>query len=179
MFFKSYTQPFRMRKIFTITGKKIAQIIDFFYPPFKKFVSPQIFRYAASGSLTLVISWFTFFILYQFVIQKQNINLFLITLSGYTATLVVNFIITLFVGFMLQKYVTFTASELKGRRQLIRYVQVSLLNLLINYVGIKFLWEILHIFPSIANVLVSLFVTVVSYLLQTKYTFPIDKNAKK
>lgn len=168
-----------MRKFFTTTGNKIAQIIDFFYPLFKRFVTPQFFRYAVSGSLTLVISWVTFFILYQFIIQKQNIDLFVITLSGYTATIVVNFVITLLVGFMLQKYVTFTASELKGRRQLMRYIQVSLLNLLINYVGIKFLWEILHIYPSIANVLVSLFVTVVSYLLQTKYTFPIDKNVEE
>lgn len=166
----------QMRKIFIATGRKIAQLIDFFYPPFKKYVSPRFFRYGVSGSLTLVISWFTFFILFQFIFQQKNVNLHFITLSGYTATIAINFMITLLIGFLMQKYVTFTASELKGRRQLVRYAQVSLLNLLLNYLVVKFLWEVLHIFPSISNVIASLVITVVSYFFQTKYTFPTNNN---
>ena len=165
-----------MKRIFIITGKKIANIIDFFYPPFKKYVSIKIFRYGVSGSLILVISWVTFPLLYQFVIQKRVVNLYFFSLSGHAATLALNFVISLCVGFFLQKYVTFTASDLRGRKQLIRYTEVGLLNLFLNYIGLKFMVEFLHVFPSVSNAIVSLVVTVVSYLLQTTYTFPTKKD---
>lgn len=165
-----------MKRIFIITGKKIANIIDFFYPPFKKYVSIKIFRYGVSGSLILVISWITFPLLYQFVIQKRVVNLYFFSLSGHAATLALNFVISLCVGFFLQKYVTFTASDLRGRKQLIRYTEVGLLNLFLNYIGLKFMVEFLHVFPSVSNAIVSLVVTVVSYLLQTTYTFPTKKD---
>ena len=166
-----------MRKILIATGRIITQLIDLFYPPFKRYVSLQFFRYGVSGGLNLVFSWFSYFFIYQFIVQKRLMNLGVITLSAHTSSLAINFLITLFTGFLLQKYVTFTASELKGRRQLLRYIQVGLLNLLINYAGLKLLVEVFAVFPSIANVIVSLFVTAVSYFLQTKYTFPIKDNA--
>ncbi|VBB48060.1 conserved membrane hypothetical protein [uncultured Paludibacter sp.] len=168
-----------MRRILIATGRIITQLIDLFYPPFKRYISLQFFRYGVSGALNLVFSWFSYFFIYQFIVQKRLINLGVVTLSGHTASLAINFVITLFTGFLLQKYVTFTASELKGRRQLLRYVQVGLLNLLINYAGLKLLVEVFAVFPSIANVIVSLFVTVVSYFLQTKYTFPIKNDVSK
>lgn len=168
-----------MKKFLTSLGMKLAKLIDFFYPLFKRYMSPQFFRYGVSGSLTLVISWVTYFVLYQFIIQKRVVNLHFVSLSGHTAALIVNFVITLGVGFLLQKYVTFSASDLKGRKQLMRYAQVSLLNLCLNYVGLKFMWEVLYVFPTISNVIVSLLITVVSYFLQTKYTFPSQKNVSE
>lgn len=165
-----------MRKTFTSSGEKIGQFIDFFYPPFKKYMSPRFFRYGVSGTFTLVFSWISYFVLYQFIIQKKVVNLFFVSLSGHTTALIINFLFTMFVGFLMQKYVTFTASELKGRHQLIRYYQVGFLNLILNYLGLKLLWEVLHVYPSIANVIVSLIITVLSYFLQTKYTFPIKKD---
>ncbi|MGC3978120.1 MAG: GtrA family protein [Paludibacteraceae bacterium] len=168
-----------MKRIFISIGRVLGKLIDFFYPLFKRYMSPQLFRYAVSGSLTLISSMITYFILYQFVIQKRVVNLPFIALSGHTAALIVNFVITLLIGFFLQKYVTFTTSDLRGRKQLVRYAQVGLLNLFLNYLGLKLMVEILHIFPSISNAIVSIVVTVVSYFLQTKYTFPINKNVSE
>ncbi|MFV0472558.1 MAG: GtrA family protein [Paludibacteraceae bacterium] len=165
-----------MRKFLMSLGEHVTRMIDFFYPPFKKYVSLQFFRYGVSGALNLIFSWFSFFFIYQVVVQKRMINLGVVTLSDYTATVALNFVVTLITGFILQKYVTFTASELKGRKQLIRYAQVGLFNLLLNYAGIKLLVEVFRIFPSIANVIVSLGITVTSYFLQTRYTFPIKNN---
>lgn len=160
-----------IRRLFIYLGKKIRNTIDFFYPPFRKYVSIQFFRYGFSGVLNLVFSWFSYFVFYQFIIQKRLVNLLIVTLSGHVASLVANFILTTFTGFLLQKYVTFTHSELKGRKQLVRYVEVAIFNLFVNYLGLKILHEGAGIFPSVANVIVSIITTVISYFLQKIYTF--------
>lgn len=168
-----------MRKLFVLTGRFIGNVIDFFYPPFKRYFSLQFFRYGVTGALNLVFSWFSYFFIFQVIIQKRLVNLGVVTLSGHTATLIINFVLILLTGFFLQKYVTFTASELKGRKQLIRYAEVGVFNLLLSYAGLKFLVDVLGVFPSIANVIISVLVTVISYFLQTKYTFRIKNNAEK
>lgn len=168
-----------MRKLFVLTGRFIGNVIDFFYPPFKRYFSLQFFRYGVTGALNLVFSWFSYFFIFQVIIQKRLVNLGVVTLSGHTATLGINFVLILLTGFFLQKYVTFTASELKGRKQLIRYAEVGVFNLLLSYAGLKFLVDVLGVFPSIANVIISVLVTVISYFLQTKYTFRIKNNAEK
>lgn len=177
--FRQPSESHTMRKLFVLTGKFISDIIDSIYPYFKKYFSLQFFRYGVSGVMNLVFSWFSYFVIYQFIIQKRLVNLGIVTLSGHTASLIVNFILTTFTGFLLQKYVTFTASELRGRKQLVRYVEVALFNLLINYLGLKLLFEVIGIYPSISNVIISIFTTVISYFLQKKYTFRIKNEPKE
>lgn len=168
-----------MRKLFILTGRIITKVIDFFYPPFKKYFSLQFFRYGVSGTLNLLFSFVSFFVIYQYVIQKRMLSMGFVTMSGHTAAVIINFALTTFTGFLLQKYVTFTASDLKGRKQLARYVQVASVNLLINYLGMKFLFEVIGIFPSISNAIIAVFTTILSYFLQKKYTFRIKKVQKE
>ena len=113
-----------MRKLAQI----ITKIIDFFYRPFSKWISEQLFRYAACGGGNLVLDWVLYFLIYNFVIghdlvyfQLSTFN-FQLCLTPHIATLCIVFPITLLTGFWLQKYVTFTASRLNGWRQLSRYI---------------------------------------------------------
>ncbi|MHB9055907.1 MAG: GtrA family protein [Paludibacteraceae bacterium] len=167
-----------MRKLFILTGRIITKVIDFFYPAFKKYFSLQFFRYGVSGALNLLFSFVSFFVIYQYVIQKRMLDLGFVHMGGHTAAVIINFALTTFTGFLLQKYVTFTASDLKGRKQLVRYVQVATVNLLINYLGMKFLFEVIGIFPSISNAIIAVFTTILSYFLQKRYTFRI-KNIQE
>lgn len=167
------------RKLFVLMGRFIGNVIDFFYPPFKRYFSLQFFRYGATGSLNLVFSWFSYFFIYQIIIRKRMVNLGFVTLSAHTASMAVNFVLILLTGFFLQKYVTFTASELKGKKQLLRYIEVGLLNLFLSYVGLKLMVEVMGVFPSISNAIVSIIITILSYFLQTKYTFRIKNDAEQ
>ena len=49
--------------------KKFAQIltkiIDFFHRPFDKWISEQLFRYAACGGGNLVLDWLLYFLIYN------------------------------------------------------------------------------------------------------------------
>ena len=168
-----------MRKVFILTGKFISDIIDFFYPPFRRYFSLQFFRYGVSGAGNMVFDWLLYSFVYNVVLQKQMLNLGLVTLSSPIAALFITFPITLFTGFLLQKYVTFTASEMRGHKQLVRYMLVVALNLVINYTGLKILNGVLGLWPLASKMIITVITTLFSYFSQKKFTFRIKKAPDK
>jgi putative flippase GtrA len=168
-----------MKKIFEITGNWISKCIDFFYPPFRKYMPIQIFRYGVSGVANMVFDWILYFTVYNFVLKHQNLNIGFETLSSHIAALFMTFPITFITGFLLQKYVTFTASNLRGHVQLFRYLLVVLANLLLNYLGLKILVDLIGFFPTPSKMIVTIFTTVFSYFSQKKYTFKTPSNPIK
>ena len=158
----------------------LTKIIDFFYPPFRKIMSEQLFRYAACGGGNLVLDWVLYFLIYNFVIGHDLVYLTLpfregagvgLCLTPHIATLCIVFPITLLTGFWLQKYVTFTGSNLRGIRQLGRYILIVFINLAINYFGLKLCVEILGWYPTPSKMFITLITVAVSYLGQKHFTF--------
>lgn len=157
----------------------ITKILDFFYRPFSKWISEQLFRYAACGGGNLVLDWILYFLIYNFVIGHEIVNLtfdignltFAQAITPHIATLCIVFPITLLTGFWLQKYVTFTASRLNGWRQLSRYIFIVAINLAVNYFGLKLCVETFGWYPTPSKMVITLFTVVVSYLGQKYYTF--------
>ena len=160
-----------MKKLLIKIGNVITRIIDFFYPPFCKIFTPQLFRYAACGGGNMLLDWLLYFIFYNFVVGHENVELGFITLTPHIATLCIVFPITLLTGFYLNKYVTFTQSSVRTHRQLLRYVSIVIVNLAINYFGLKLLVEIIGIWPTISKVIVTLITVVISYFSSKYYSF--------
>ena len=125
----------------------LTKIIDFFYPPFRKVMSEQLFRYAACGGGNLVLDWILYFLVYNFVIGHELVYISLpfregvgvgsFCITPHIASLCIVFPITLLTGFWLQKNVTFSSSNLHSVRQLGRYIVIVMINLAINYFGLK------------------------------------------
>ena len=161
----------------------ITKIIDFFYTPFRNIMSRQLFRYAACGGGNLVLDWILYFLIYNFVIGHDLVYLQLpnffqlstldsqLCLTPHIATLCIVFPITLLTGFWLQKYVTFTQSNLHGARQLTRYILIVAVNLAINYFGLKLCVETFGWYPTPSKMVITLITVIVSYLGQKYYTF--------
>jgi len=171
----SETQKNKMKRLFEIIGNWIGNCIDFFYPPFQKYLSIQFFRYGVSGVTNMMFDWVLYFVIYHFVLRQQMLHLGFVTFGSHIAALFLTFPVTLVSGFLLQKYVTFTSSEMRGRTQLLRYSLVVLANLLLNYLGLKILVELLGFFPTPSKMIVTIFTTMFSYFSQKKFTF---KNGK-
>ena len=146
-----------MRNLFENIGNGIRHCIDFFYPPFRNYMTPQFFRYGASGASNLIFDWFVYFFMYHFVLKQEMLHLGFITFGSHIAALFMTFPITLITGFLLQKYVTFTSSELSGKVQLFRYSLVVVANLLLSYFGLKILVEIVGFFPTPSKMIITLF----------------------
>ena len=157
----------------------ITKIIDFFYPPFRRIMSEQVFRYAACGGGNLVLDWVLYFLVYNFVIGHEIVNLqftiynsqFTQAITPHIATLCIVFPITLLTGFWLQKNVTFTQSDLHSARQLFRYIIIVAVNLAINYFGLKLCVETLGWYPTPSKMCITLVTVAVSYFGQKYYTF--------
>jgi putative flippase GtrA len=160
-----------MRKIFVHVGQRIRRLIDFFYPPFRKYLTIQFFRYGVTGVANMVFDWILFFLVYHFVLKQQMLHLGFVTLSSYIASFLIVFPVTSFSGFLLQKYVTFTASALRGHVQLYRYLLVVISNLILNYFGLKILVDGAGFFPTPSKMIVTIGTTIFSYFSQKKYTF--------
>ena len=167
-----------------ILAQKITQIIDFFYRPFERWMSRQLFRYAACGGGNLVLDWVLYFLIYNFVIGHELVSIqfsvfsiqFAQAITPHIATLCIVFPITLITGFWLQKYVTFTASRLNGWRQLSRYILIVVINLAINYFGLKLCVETLGWYPTPSKMVITLVTVVISYLGQKYYSFRVKKE---
>lgn len=166
-----------MRKFLTSFGEWFGRVIDFFYPPFQRWFSRQFFRYGVCGVANMGFDLLLFFLAYNFVFKKQLVDLGFITLTPHIASLLLTFPISLMSGFLLQKYVTFTASALRGRVQLVRYISVVGVNLLINYFGLKLFVEILRFYPTPSKMLVIVITTIVSYICQKNFTFKVKERS--
>lgn len=160
----------------------ITKIIDFFYRPFSRWFSPQLFRYAACGGGNMVLDWVLYFLIYNFVIGHQLLYITLPFLDGvgfcitpHIATLCIVFPITLLTGFWLNKYVTFTQSNLRGSKQLMRYIAIVALNLAVNYFGLKLCVEYFGWYPTPSKMLITLITIAISYFGQKYYSFRISK----
>jgi putative flippase GtrA len=154
----------------------IISVIDFFYPPFRKLMPLQTFRYAACGGGNVVLDIILYFISYNFIFKKQEVNLGFIAFKPHVAALLVSLCITIPVGFLLSKYIVWTASSIKGRIQLFRYLVIVAINILLNYVFIKLFVEQLHFYPTIAKIVTTALVIVFSYLSQKHYTFKVKDH---
>ena len=147
-------------------------------------MSEQLFRYAVCGGGNMVFDWILYFLIYNFVIGHEIVNLqftiynlqFAQAITPHIATLCIVFPITLLTGFLLQKYVTFTQSNLHGGRQLVRYILIVAVNLAINYFGLKLCVETFGWYPTPSKMAITMITVVVSYLGQKYYTFRIKKD---
>ena len=151
----------------------IRKFLDLFYPIVAKIFDKTTYYYATCGTGNLVLSWILFFLFYQFVFEKKlwHISFINFTFTPYTLSAFSCFIISFTLGFLMMKYVVFTQSELKGRIQLFRYGISAIITSSANWVLLKTFVEIFYFFPSLANVLSTCIVVVISYLIQRNFTF--------
>ena len=156
--------------------KHLISAIDFFYPPFRKIVPVEFFRYGVCGSANVLFDWVLYFFLYNFVIRHQNVNLGLVTLSPHIAAFTFSFPISLMTGFYLARHISFKSSTLKRHTQLWRYISVVFVNILINYLCLKFFVDVCNFFPTPSKMITTLITTVFSFVAQKYFSFRTHKS---
>lgn len=142
-------------------------------------MSPELYRYGVCGTLNVIFDWGLYFFVYNFILQYRVIDLGFVAFSPHIASLMIIFPITTFTGFLLQKYVTFTASELRGRVQLFRYFIVVFANLAINFIGLKILVDGLNFYPTPSKMIITIGTVICSYIGQKKFTFKTSQQKTK
>jgi len=149
----------------------IIQTVDWFYFPILHFIPREIFRYAATGGLNTLFDLLLYFITYRYILNRQIVNLGFIAISPHIAAFLMVFPITFLSGFILAKYVTFSASELRGRIQLFRYGVTVFGAIILNYVFLKLFVEHFGWYATFSKGVTTLIVILYSYLSQRYFSF--------
>ena len=149
----------------------VTSFIDYFYPPFKKFLNLQTFRYIICGGTNTFLDIVIYFISYNFILQKQVFFLGPVAVKPHVMAFLMSFVISFPTGFYLNRYVVFTGSILKGRVQLFRYLLLVIICVILNYVFIKLFVEQFDIYPTVAKIFTTFIVVTFSYVTQRYFTF--------
>lgn len=154
----------------------ILRFIDFFYPPFKKIVGLQTFRYAVCGGTNAILNLFIFFISYNYLFSNDIVYLFDIAITRYIAAYLVALSISFPIGFCLNKYVVFQESNLMGRTQFVRYASLTVTNIFLDYSLLHLLVGYFGLLATPSQALIIVVLSLFSYLFQTYYSFKTVKD---
>lgn len=164
-----------MRGFLEKIGDTIIGIIDWFYFPFLRFIPIEIFRYGATGGANTVLDLLLYFVFYRYVLDMQIVDLGFIAIGAHIAAFLLVFPITFTTGFLLAKYVTFSASELRGKIQLFRYGVTVAGAILLNYFFLKLFVEYAGLYATLSKGITTVIVVIYSYVLQRYFSFKTEK----
>lgn len=153
----------------------LTHILDFFYPPFKRWLSKEVYYYLACGTINTCSDWVMYFLIYNFVVQKQFVDFGFVVVSPHILSLIIVTPITFLVGFCFSKYITFKHSSLQTSKQAVRYGFILCCNWFLTYACMKCLVEVVHIYPTPSKMITTVITTLVSFILQKYYSFKSSK----
>ena len=139
----------------------------------------QTFRYAACGGGNTILDIFLYFLAYNYVLRKEIVYTPAGAISPHIAAFLISFAISFPTGYMLNRYIVFPGSILKGRVQLFRYFMLVLVCIYLNYIFIKLFVEHSHIYPTISKMLTTVIVVAFSYFTQKNFTFKTGNGVSR
>ena len=149
----------------------ILQLVDLFYPLFRRFMPHQTFRYAACGGFNTVLDIGLFFVSYNYLFLKEPQHIGPLTISPHIASFLSAFLVTFPIGFYLSRYVVFQETSVAKKVQLFRYFIVVLGCLILNYVFLKLFVEVFGWYATPSKLATTVFVVAFSYYMQKYFTF--------
>lgn len=159
-----------------LIDRNILRILDLIYVPFERVVKRDFFRYGVCGVTNVLFDWVLYFVLYNFVIGHDNLDLRLVVMSPHIAALMFSFPVSLMTGFYLARHISFRESTVKKKTQMWRYGAVVGMNILINYVCMKLFVDVCGIYPTPSKMITTVVTTVFSYLAQKHFSFKTAKQ---
>lgn len=159
--------------------KLLRSFIDSFYFLFKKFMPLKTYRYMVCGGGNLVLDIVLYYLVFHYVLFAEDLDLGWIVFKPHIAAFFIVFPITFVTGFLLNKYVAFNESTLKGKIQLYRYAIVVAGAILLNYLLLRLFVDAWGFYPTPSKILVTIISVVYSYTLQNRFTFRVHQSAAK
>jgi putative flippase GtrA len=160
-----------MQKLHEHIRGRILQLVDLFYPLFRRIMPHQTFRYAACGGFNTVLDIGLFFVSYNYLFLKQPQHVGPLTISPHIASFLSAFLVTFPIGFYLSRYVVFQETSVAKKVQLFRYFIVVLGCLILNYIFLKLFVEVFGWYATPSKLATTVFVVAFSYYMQKYFTF--------
>ena len=157
----------------------IISVIDRFYPPFRKYITLQTFRYLACGGGNTLLDIALYAITFKYIFTREVLDLGFVAIGREIVAFAVAFSITFPLGFWLMRSIVFTDSTLRGRVQLFRYFMLVAVCIILNYAFLKLFVKQWGIYAPLAKVFTTIIVVSFSYLTQKNFTFRAKKGIQE
>lgn len=149
----------------------ILSFIDFFYPPFKRLIGIQTFRYAFCGGSNALLNLLVFSVSYNFLFTDKVIYVLGFAISRYIAAYLLALSISFPIGFCLNKYVVFQSSNLLGHVQFVRYASLTVTNIFLDYFLLHLLVGYFGFWATPSQAFIIVVLSLFSYFCQTYFSF--------
>jgi putative flippase GtrA len=156
--------------------KAINAFISFFYFPFLRFIPLQTFKYAVCGGTTVTVEIIVYYLSFYYLLEGKDVFFYGFNLKPHTASFLIGFLVSFPVGFILNKFIVFTQSALRGRVQLFRYGLTVLGSLALNYFFLKIFVELFLWDPTFSKILATVLVIIYSFFTQQYFSFSSRKK---
>lgn len=130
-------------------------------------------RYIISGGTATVVDVVSFFIIFNYILEKENLHFGHVQIGAHIASLCVSFTLGLITNFLITKYFVFNESNIRGREQFLRYIMVAVVTFFGNYFMMKLLVDVFNVWPTMARLIAVGTIAVLSYRLHKVFTFKV------
>jgi len=79
-----------MRRLHHWLKDTILSVVDFFYPPFKRLMNLQTFRYAASGGGNVLLGFLTYLISFKYILHEKDLHFGFYAFKAHVAALFIS-----------------------------------------------------------------------------------------
>lgn len=149
----------------------IHGVLDWFYPPFKRIMPIQTFRYAACGGGNVLLDFCIYTFSYTLLFNQSYVETPILTITPHIASFLLAFCVSFPLGFFLNRYVVFDSRETRKREQLPKYFGVAMMAFLINYFCLKVFVETFELNAIVARAITIVVAVAFSYYAQKHFTF--------
>jgi len=148
--------------------------IDLFYFFFKKILPLKTYRYAVCGGGNMLLDTILYFICFHLIFAYKNVDLYFVSISPHIASLFLVFPITFITGFLMNRYIVFSDSNLSVKTQFFRYFFVGIAALMLSYFSMKLFVDLLNFYPTPSRILTIVITVAFGYIMQTKFSFKVQ-----
>src|SRR5579862_6710724 len=139
-----------------------------------KLAQSQVLRFVFSAGMGFLVDVTAFYLLYHNFLVQRTYQVFSFTLRNFTVSLAISFFLGVVVNFLFTRYIVFNESQSRPARQFFRFVLVAVIGFFANWGIVKFLVQVVGIYPPIARPLAALSLSFASFFIHKVFSFSLS-----
>lgn len=139
----------------------------------RKIYKGQLFKYGVAAASGFIMDQLTYLLFYYFILSGKQFQLASWMITPRAPSLIASFSAGLIVNFSISKYYVFQSSYLGGKTQLFRFIHVTIIIFILNYMMMRFLEDQLGMESGISRFVAAASISMLSFFLHKSYTFKV------
>lgn len=141
------------------------------------FYQHKMVRFFLSAGIATVADVLVYYTIINYVLKHQSIQFNHFRVSAHEFTLTISYSVGIIVNFLITKYTVFNESNLRARKQFIRFATIAFVGFFANYALLRFFVELCGFWPTAGRISSALSLGFASYYIHKLFTFKVRTHA--